>query len=178
MRLRLQPEIALQRFSFHRLNVKLFVLWHVAPSLWILFRSLVDFWGGGVALEKPHYSSCHQSPSTSHWLPWETRGSEALWKNPLENGKGGCLANVFSSREFCTVKCLFNTWCILFQAKIFLNFFLWLSRPLLVHFYLYVSGLLKKIIKKVKFNLVDFRTYLQIQLPRVVMCIIFHLIMR
>lgn len=147
MRLRLQPEIALLRFSFHGLNVKLFVLWHVALSLWILFRSLLDFWGGGVALEKPHYSSCHQSPSTSHWLPWETRGSEALWKNPLENGKGECLANVFSSREFCTVTCLFNTWCILFQAKIFLNFFLWLSRPLLVHFYLYFSGLLKKKIK-------------------------------
>lgn len=80
------------------------------------------------------------------YLPLTALGDSWKWgimKKSFGKWKG-CLANVFSSREFCTVKCLFNTWCILFQAKIFLNFFLWLSRPLLVHFYLYFSGLLKK----------------------------------
>lgn len=80
------------------------------------------------------------------YLPVTALGSSWKWgvtKKSFGKQKG-CLANVFSSREFCTAKCPFSTWCVLLQGKIFLNFFLWLSRPLLVHFYLSSSGLLKK----------------------------------
>lgn len=66
----------------------------------------------------------------------------------------GCLGNAFISREFCTVKCLFNTWRMLFQTKIFFSFLLWLTfsfLPFLFRFKTIKKDLKKSIIQVGRF---------------------------